>query len=103
MLVEKRSFLNNDRLFLSAKERVLNSFKSNIFPTKIPDKVPTPNATPDPTPDPTPKPIVFCTPKPTKEPRNKISSLKLHENFLNKIVNDEKIINKEIFKKYFGY
>ena len=46
---------------------------------------------------------LFCTPKSTEKSRNKISSLKLHEKFLNKIVNDEKSINNEIFKNYSGY
>ena len=41
---EKRPFLKNLGLFLSAKEKIRNIFKSEIFPTKLP--------TPEPTPDP---------------------------------------------------
>ena len=32
-----------------------------------------------------------------------MSSLKLHEEFLNRIQNHEKIINEQIFKVYFWY
>ena len=32
--VEKRSLLNNAGLFLSAREKILNNFKSKIFPAK---------------------------------------------------------------------
>ena len=70
---------------------------------KIADKVLTPNATPDPTPKPTLEPTLFWTPKSTGKSRNKISSLKLHEKFLNKIVNDEESVNNEILKNYSGY
>ena len=70
---------------------------------KIADKVLTPNATPDPTPKPTLEPTLFWTPKSTGKSRNKISSLKLHEKFLNKIVNDEESVNNEILKNYSVY
>ena len=41
---EKRIFLKNLGLFLSAREKIRNNFKSEIFPTEIP--------TPEPTSDP---------------------------------------------------
>ena len=44
--VEKGSFLTNVGLFLSAREKVLNDFKSRIFPMK--DKIPTPASEPAP-------------------------------------------------------
>ena len=53
--VEKRSFLQNAGLFLSAREKILNNFKSKIFPTKNPEKILAP------------EPTVFDTLKPTKE------------------------------------
>ena len=74
--LEKTSFLSNLRLFLSAREKILN--------------------------EPTPKPTVFDTPEPTKE-RTKNFPFKLRENFINKIENDEKTINNGIFKEYFSY
>ena len=33
--LEKKSFLNNLGLLFSAREKVLNSFKSRLFPIKI--------------------------------------------------------------------
>ena len=39
----------------------------------------------------------------TKKSKQKIRLLKLADNFVNKIVNDENIINKELLQKYFGY
>ena len=41
---EKRIFLKNLGLFLSAREKIRNNFKSEIFPTEIP----TPESTSDP-------------------------------------------------------
>ena len=49
-----------------------------------------------------PEAAAFDTPKPTKERTNK-SSLKLYENFSNKIANDETNMNTEIFNEYFKY
>ena len=51
MSVEKRSFLKNTGLLLSAREKIC--FKSKIFPTKNPE--------------PKPEPTVFDTSKSTKE------------------------------------
>ena len=48
--------------FLSARENILNNFKSKTFPTKNPHKLPTP------------EPTVFDTPKPIKEQTKKSSS-----------------------------
>ena len=47
-------------------------------------------------------PNVFNTPKWTKERCRKIP-FKLHENFTNKIINDENNINNKILTEYFGY
>ena len=44
--IVKKSFLKNVSLFLSAKEKVLNNFKSKIFPIKYIDKILTPDSTP---------------------------------------------------------
>ena len=52
-------------------------------------------------------PTVIDIPKPrkilTKKFKYKMPSLKLHENFVNKIENDERRINNETFKEYFRY
>ena len=78
--LQKKSFLNNLDLFLSTREKILNNFKSKIFPIK--------NLGKNPTTEPTPESMVF--------------DIKLRENFINKIENDEKNRNNEIFRKYFG-
>ena len=44
--IEKRSFINNVGLFLSAREKMLNHFKNKIFPIKNLDKIPTLARTP---------------------------------------------------------
>ena len=59
--IEKRSFINNVGLFLSAREKMLNHFKNKIFPIKNLDKIPTPKSTLVPT--------VFHAPAPTRKPR----------------------------------
>ena len=41
--------------------------------------------------------------EPKNKTKSKISSLKLRENFLNEIKNDEKNMNEQIFQEYFGY
>ena len=46
-------FLNNVGLFLSARENVLNNFKSKIFQIKHQDKTLTPEPTPEPAREPT--------------------------------------------------
>ena len=92
--LDKKSFLHNFGLLFSTKEKVLNSFKSRLFPIKNVVKIPTRK----PTPEPATEPEVAREPtKATKAKiKRKISSLKLHEELL-------KNINKQIFKEYFGY
>ena len=53
--IGKQPFLKNVRFLLDARIKVLNSFKSNIFPLK--------NLTPDTTSELTPHPTVLYTPK----------------------------------------
>ena len=65
--VGKRSFLNNAGLFLRAREKILNNFKSKIFPTKNPETILAPEPAPD-------------TLKPTKD-QNKKSPFKLNTKF----------------------
>ena len=48
--VEKWYFLNNAGLFPSAREKTLNNFKSEVFPTENIDKTPTSKAIPEPSP-----------------------------------------------------
>ena len=43
------SFLNKIRLFLSAREKILNNFKSKKFPIKNLDEISTPEPKSDPT------------------------------------------------------
>ena len=86
--VKKRSFLNSTGLFLSARENILQNFKSKIFPTTNLGKIPTPKPapvsatepTPDSKPDLTPKskpdPTIFVIPEPSKA-KTKNSPLKL--------------------------
>ena len=70
-----------------------------MFPVKSPDK----NSPPEPAPKPRPKPEVFRTLKTTKAKiKRKISPVKLREEFLNEIANEEKT-SDELFKTYFGY
>ena len=128
---ERRYFLNNIRFFLSGREKILNSFRSKIFPIKstrqgqasekvndptsepAPERktVPTPEFTekaleqaPESTPKPAPNLSVFDTSKRKKaKAKTKISSPKLCEEFFNEIENEEKKINNEIFQTYSGY
>ena len=96
--IEKRFFINNVGLFLSAREKMLTHFKNKIFSVKSLDKIPTlaptPKRTIDPTafdtPEPAPDLTVFDTPKPRKTQIKKSQS-KLREKFMNKIENYEKI------------
>ena len=116
--MKKRPFLNNVGLFLSAREKVLNNFKSRIFSIK--DKIPTsqheptPETTPEPAPEPalelarepSPKPAPKSTlnPKVFDTPKNKrkILRLKSRDKYLNEIKNEEKNINNQIFKENFN-
>ena len=87
----KKYFLNNLGLSFSAREKVLNRFKSRLFPLKNLNKTPTR----EPTPEPATEPEVATEPtKATKaKPKRKISSLKLLKNFKMKL-------KKKLLKKY---
>ena len=76
--------LNNLRLIFSARENILNNFKRRLFPIKNSDKISKPEPTPE----------VATEPKrATKaKTKRKILSLKMLEEFLNEIKNEEKII-----------
>ena len=114
MSVQKMSFLNNAGIFTSARETVLNHFKSKIFSVKILNKLwapdPTPKWTPDPTvidtPEPTPDPTVFDTPNPAKaqnkESKHGTYPIKLRCIFVNEIANNQKTVNNEVFKDILG-
>ena len=61
------SFLNNTRLLFGTREKVLNDFRSRIFPTKNLDGF----AIVETAPKPAHEPTVFATSKPTKEQTKK--------------------------------
>ena len=89
-LIEKLPFIENVILLLDARGKVVNSFKSNLFPTE--------NSAPDPILNPAPHPPVFYLPKQAISlPKIKISPFKLNENFLSEIRNDEENVNSELF------
>ena len=90
--LEKKYFLNKLELLFSAREKFLNSFKSRFFPIKNLDKIPTR--------EPATEPTKATKVKKAKTIR-KISSLKLREEFLNKIKNEKK--NEQIFRDYILY
>ena len=79
--------LNNIVLFPNAREKILNNFKIKTFPIISLDKIPQPTS--DLTPKPTPEPMVFDTPKSTKEP-TKIPLFKLGKIFMNKTESNDK-------------
>ena len=78
MSVRKLLFLKNTGFLLSAREKILNNFKSKIFSTKNLESKP--------------EPTVFDIPKHTKL-----------TNFGKKITRDESNINNVIFNEYFKY
>ena len=84
--LEKKSFLNNLELLFSARAKVLNSFKSRLFPIKYLDKIPTREPAAEPAADKTPA-------------KSKRSKSKLQLEF----IANEKDINDEIFWDYFKY
>ena len=88
---KKISFLWTVGFLLDVSEKFLNSSESNIFPIKTLDKI----QTLEPKPDPTHESIAFNAPRAaaTKKSEQKISPLKLCENY----------INNEIFREYFTY
>ena len=71
---EKKSFLKNLELLFRTREKVLNSFKSRLFPIKNLDKTPTR--------EPATEPEVASEPTKAKT-KHKISSLKICEEFVN--------------------
>ena len=97
-------FLNNLDLLFSAREKVLNSFKSRFFPIKNLDKIPSRDPGTEPATEsevatePALKPATETTPT-----KHKKSKLKLQQNFINEIIADEKDINNGIFSNYFKY
>ena len=104
----EESFLNNLGLLFSAREKVLNTFKSKLFPIKNLDKIPRH----EPVPEPATEPKIAKEPatKPTKateatkvDTKSKTSLLKFWEKCLNEIKNEEKNINKQIFIEFFTY
>ena len=77
--LEKKSFLNNIVLLFSTREKVLNSFKSRLLPIREPAREPEVATEP-----------VKATEAIKAKSKRKISFLKLREEFLNKIKNEEK-------------
>ena len=74
-------FLKYIRFLLDVRRKIVNSFKSNIFWIK--------KSTPE---------------AETEKPKHKISTLKVHEDFMDKTVDDEKkYINNEKRMDYFGH
>ena len=76
------------RTIFSARDEVLNNFKSRLFPVKKLDKISACEPTPE------------LAPEPTKHNKSK---LKLQQKFMNEIIADKKDINDEIFWNYFKY
>ena len=90
----------------SGREKVLNSFKSRLFPIKNLDKIPTCQPTPEPDAEATPEVATEPIPKPpagATPTKHKKSKLKLQQEFMNKIIDEEKDINNKIFLNYFIY
>ena len=78
-----------------AREKVLNSLKSTLFLIQDLDTIPTPESATEPE-------VVKELMKPAKaKTQRKISSLKLQEEFLNKINYENKNIIEQIFKEFF--
>ena len=74
------------RLLFHAREKVLNNFKSRLFPIKNLDKISIRESTPQPTPE-----------LAKKQTNHKNSKLKLRHELLNEIIVDKKNVNDEIF------
>ena len=90
----------------SGREKVLNSFKSRLFPIKNLDEIPTCQPTPEPDAEATPEVATEPIPKPpagATPTKHKNSKLKLQQEFMNKIIDEEKDINNKIFLNYFIY
>ena len=90
----KKVFLNNLVVLLSAREKILNSFKSILFPIKNLDKFVTRELTPEQATEPEAAKETATestkAAKATKATKHKTSSLKLRERFLNEIKNEVK-------------
>ena len=91
---ENKPFLKSVGFLFDVREKVLNSFKSDIFPIKNLGKIPTPKEIPNSKLEPTLNPAVSDTPKitkaQTKKSKHMTSPLQLRENFVNMVVNDKK-------------
>ena len=91
---ENKPFLKSVGFLFDVREKVLNSFKSDIFPIKNLGKIPTPKEIPNSKLEPTLNPAVFDTPKitkaQTKKSKHMTSPLQLRGNFVNMVVNDKK-------------
>lgn len=97
---KKMLFLKYIRFLLDVRRKIVNSFKSNIFWIK--------KSTPEAAPEPSLNAKVFHRSKPikaeTEKPKHKISTLKVHEDFMDKTVDDEKkYISNEKRMDYFGH
>ena len=108
--MEKISFSNNLGLLLSARKKVLNSFKCRLFPIKMLNEIPAHEPIPEPATEPETETELEVATEPTKatkatktKTKRKMSSLKFHENVLNEIKNEEKNINEQIFNEFFNY
>ena len=84
-------------MLFSTREKVLKSFKSRLFPRKNFDKIPTPEPAAEPTPE------VATEPTEATPTEHKKSKLKLHQEFMNEIIADQKDIKNEIFLDYFKF
>ena len=84
-------------MLFSTREKVLKTFKSRLFPRKNFDKIPTPEPAAEPTPE------VATEPTETTPTKHKQSKLKLHKEFMNDIIADQKDIKNEIFLDYFKF
>ena len=91
---ENKPFLKSVGFLFDVREKVLNSFKSDIFPIKNLGKIPTPKEIPNSKLEPTLNPAVSDTPKitkaQTKKSKHMTSPLQLRGNFVNMVVNDKK-------------
>ena len=91
MLVKKIRFIKKEGLLVSAREKIINTFKEKMLLTKYPK----------PEPEQKSELTVFATPKPTKERAKKYG--RQYKDYFNKIAHDERNINIEIFNEYFKY
>ena len=64
---ERRYFLNNIRFFLSGREKILNSFRSKIFPIKSTRQGQAPEKVNDSTPEPAPERTTVPSPEFTEK------------------------------------